>query len=62
MGTKFHLLGIYTDSACTGQYSTISEYYISSYTAYQGVTKRCRLYWLTNCAVVYETKCGGRVP
>ncbi len=25
----------------------------------QGVTKRCRLSWLTNSAVVYEPKCGG---
>ncbi len=25
----------------------------------QGVTKRCRLTWLTNCALVYEPKCGG---
>ncbi len=24
----------------------------------QGVTKRCRLSWLTNCALVYEPKCG----
>ncbi len=27
---------------------------------YQGVTKRCRLSWLTNSAIVYEPKCGGR--
>ncbi len=25
----------------------------------QGVTKRCRLSWLTNSARVYEPKCGG---
>ncbi len=25
----------------------------------QGVTKRCRLSWLTNSALVYEPKCGG---
>jgi hypothetical protein len=25
----------------------------------QGVTKRCRLFWLTNSALVYEPKCGG---
>jgi hypothetical protein len=24
----------------------------------QGVTKRCRLSWLTNSALVYEPKCG----
>jgi hypothetical protein len=28
-----------------------------SYT--QGVTKRCRLSWLTNSALVYEPKCWG---
>ncbi len=27
---------------------------------YQGVTKRCRRSWLTNSALVYEPKCGGR--
>jgi hypothetical protein len=26
----------------------------------QGVTKRCRLSWLTSSALVYEPKCGGR--
>ncbi len=26
----------------------------------KGVTKRCRLPWLTNCALVYELKSGGR--
>ncbi len=26
----------------------------------QGVTERCRLYWLTNSALVYEPICGGR--
>jgi len=26
----------------------------------QGVTKRCRLSWLTNSALIYEPKCGGR--
>jgi hypothetical protein len=25
----------------------------------QGVTKRCRLSWLTNSALEYEPKCGG---
>jgi hypothetical protein len=25
----------------------------------QGVTKKCRLSWLTNSALVYEPKCGG---
>jgi hypothetical protein len=26
----------------------------------QGATKRCRLSWLTNSALVYEPKCGER--
>ncbi len=26
---------------------------------FQGFTKRCRLSWLTNSALVYEPKCGG---
>ncbi len=26
----------------------------------QGVKKRCRLSWMTNSALVYEPKCGGR--
>ncbi len=26
---------------------------------FQGVTKKCRLSWLTNSALVYEPKCGG---
>ncbi len=26
----------------------------------QGITKRCRLSWLTNSALVYEPKCGER--
>jgi hypothetical protein len=26
----------------------------------QGITKRCRLSWRTNSALVYEPKCGGR--
>ncbi len=26
----------------------------------QGIKKRCRLSWLTNSALVYEPKCGGR--
>ncbi len=29
------------------------------YRAWQEVTKRCRLSWLTNSALVYEPKCGG---
>ncbi len=30
------------------------------YTVHQRFTKRCRLSWLTNSALVYEPKCGGR--
>jgi hypothetical protein len=26
----------------------------------QGVTKRCRLSWLTNSSLVHEPKCGGK--
>jgi hypothetical protein len=26
----------------------------------QGVAQRCRLSWLTNSALIYEHKCGGR--
>jgi hypothetical protein len=26
----------------------------------QGVKNICRLFWLTNSALVYEPKCGGR--
>jgi hypothetical protein len=33
--------------------------YADPYSGNQGVTKRCRLYWLTNSALVYEPKCGG---
>ncbi len=29
-------------------------------TSCQGVTKRCRISWLTNSALVYEPKCGRR--
>ncbi len=28
--------------------------------AVQGVTKRCRLSWLTNSTLVHEPKCGGK--
>jgi hypothetical protein len=27
---------------------------------HQGIKKRCRLFWMTNSALVYEPKCGGR--
>jgi hypothetical protein len=30
-------------------------------TVNQGVTKRCRLSWLTNSPLVYEPKCGGKL-
>ncbi len=33
---------------------------VQDYSAYQGVTKRCRLSWLTNSALVYEPKYEGR--
>ncbi len=28
-------------------------------TVVQGVTKRCRLSWLTNSFLIYESQCGG---
>jgi hypothetical protein len=34
--------------------------YIAEILLQKGVTKRCRLSWLTNSALVYETKCGWR--
>jgi hypothetical protein len=40
----------------TGILNTLSS---PSDTRYQGVTKRCRLSWLTNSALVNEYKCGG---
>jgi hypothetical protein len=35
------------------------QYLAHRYTLPRGVTKRCRLSWLTNSALVYEPKCGG---
>ena len=35
------------------------QYLAHRYTLTQGVTKRCRLTWLTNSALVYEPKCEG---
>ncbi len=32
---------------------------LGKYRCYQGITKRCRLSWLTNSAPVYEPKCEG---
>ncbi len=45
-------------------YCTVSTVYTHGYTRTsggggKGVTKRCRLSWLTNSALVYEPKCGG---
>ncbi len=37
--------------------SPIQNIFPSPYT--QGVTKRCRLFLLTNSALVYESQCGG---
>jgi hypothetical protein len=33
---------------------------VTIFCAYQRVTKICRLSWLTDSALVYEPKCGGR--
>jgi hypothetical protein len=36
----------------------IIKYYIQYKIRHRGVTKKCRLSWLTNSAIVYEPKCG----
>jgi hypothetical protein len=41
-----------TSAAKTGKKSLVPSFN-------QGITKRCRLSWLTNSALVYEPKCGG---
>jgi hypothetical protein len=33
--------------------------YTRTISAIQGVSKRCRLSWLTSSALVYKPKCGG---
>ncbi len=47
-------------SKCAGNVSDGSGSATGICTRGQGVTKRCRLSWLTNNALVYEPKCGGR--
>ncbi len=37
----------------------LALYLLQRKTQDQGVTKRCRISWLTNSALVYEPKCGG---
>jgi hypothetical protein len=32
---------------------------VGAFTRYQGVSRRCRLSWLTNSDLVYEPKCKG---
>jgi hypothetical protein len=44
-------------SSITLQYNDIDQLGESHI---QGITKRCRLSWLINSALVYEAKCGGR--
>jgi hypothetical protein len=37
----------------------LDSFYYSVFNINRGVTKRCRLSWLTSSAHVYEPKCGG---
>ncbi len=43
----------------TSPASTIHRYTHTVLACSQGVTKRCRLFWLTHSALAYESKCGG---
>jgi hypothetical protein len=38
----------------------LAKSWLCTETIGQGVAKRCRLSWLSNSALVYEPKCGGR--
>jgi hypothetical protein len=40
--------------------NAIRHLLLALYGTYLGVTKRCRLSWMTNSALVYEPKCVGR--
>ena len=40
-------------------YIYLRSFITNKYGVYQGVTKRCRLSWLTNSVLVYEPNCGG---
>jgi len=51
---NYHLYWI-VEMLCNVYLSTLFKYMQPL-----GVTKRCRLSWLTNGALVYEPKCGGR--
>ncbi len=48
------------DIKCDVKYLLVVRMMWGSLPSDQGVTKRCRLSWLTNSALVYEPKCGGR--
>ncbi len=37
------------------------QFQVGRSTGHEGVTKRCRLSWLTNSVLVYELKCVGGV-
>jgi hypothetical protein len=41
-------------------FQTFLQNDLFDYGVHKGVTKKCRLSWLTNSAVVYEPKCWGR--
>jgi hypothetical protein len=64
--TGFHVFGLYcrmeinnTDRDFIGRPSAADAEYMGLPLT-RGVTKRRRLSWLTNRALVYEPKCGGR--
>jgi hypothetical protein len=52
----------YSEDSNSGKQSfqRVSRQPTHFFTAVRGVTKICRLSWLTNSALVYEPKCGMR--
>jgi len=46
-------------TACTPERTSCEVWIVRRWIPGQGVTKRCRLSWLTNTALVYEPKRGG---
>ncbi len=55
-GKKF-TTGLYVSAEDDGEINTAGL--VLKYRKNQGVTKRCRLSWQTNSALVYEPKCKG---
>jgi hypothetical protein len=68
VGGRTHSLGgegvggsIFWKKPDTALYSTYKYFVVAvNIGGVQGVTKRCRLSWLTNSAFAYEPKCRGR--